>query len=241
MFEHLRCVALRTVKYDDRHNIVTAWSVERGRVGLLVPTGASREAARRRALMMPMALFEGEADVRPDRDLFNIRDVKPLAVLPAISSSPSKTVVAMFLAEVLEKILRDSPPDLHLSEFIFKSVVTLDSLGQRGTANFPLVFLCRLGGFLGIEPDSSTWSHGMVLDMSGGVYRSSVPLNGRWLEADETAVASMIQRLTYDTAGRLALPRQLRRSVLDRILEYYTIHHAPLDSLRSLPVLRDLL
>ena len=208
---------------------------------MLVPAGSSREACRRRALMMPMGLFEGEAEFKPGRDLINIRGVKPMAVLPAISSSPSKSVVAMFIAEVLEKVLRDAPPDKVLSDYIFESVIALDGLSARGTANFPLVFLCRLGTFLGIEPDISTWRPGTVFDLTEGIYRTSIPLTGRWLNPEETAVASIVQRLNYASASRLPISRTARREILDRILEYYTIHLTPLDNLKSLPVLRDLL
>lgn len=241
MYQHLRCVVLRTVKYDDRHSIVTVWSAERGRVGLLVPGGASREAVRRRAIMMPMGIFEGEADVRPGRDLFNIRDVRPMAVLPSVASSPSKAVVAMFLAEVLERVLRDSAPDEVLSEYIFQSVVLLDKLEARGVANFPVVFLCRLSSFLGIEPDLGAWRPGMLFDMTEGVYRRSAPLAGRWLDERQSAVAAMIQRLDFASASRLRIARSVRREILNTILEYYTLHLVPLDNLKTLGVISDIL
>lgn len=241
MYSRLRCVALRTVRYDDRRNIVTVWSAERGRIGLVVPAGSSREASRRRALMMPLGLFECEADVRPGSELLNVRDVRPMAVLPSVNSSPAKTVVAMFLAEVLEKVLRESPPDTRMWDFIFSSVVVLDGMSLRGTANFPLVFLCRLGGMLGIEPDVSEWKPGRFFDMTEGLYRQSAPLDGKWLAPDEAAVAAIVQRMTYASANRLSLSRHLRREILDRILNYYTLHLARLDTLKSLPVVRDLL
>ena len=53
----LRCIALRTTKHSDRHSIVTAWSEQLGRVGLLVSAGNGREDRRRRALMMPLSLI----------------------------------------------------------------------------------------------------------------------------------------------------------------------------------------
>ena len=240
MYTHLKCIALRTVKYDDRRSIVSVWTAERGRLGLLVPAGASREASRRRALMMPLGLFEGEADIRPGRELFNIHDVKPLAVLPSLSDSPAKAVTALFLAEVLDRILRDTPPDPALSRFIFESVVRLDSMNPRGAANFPLVFLARLTAFLGFEPDLSTWRKGRVFDISGGCYRPSAPISGKWLDAEEAAVAAMVQRLDFDSAQRFPMPRSVRREIISRLLEYYSIHHVPMASIHSLPVLIDL-
>lgn len=240
MFTQLRCIALRTTKYDDRHSILSAWSVERGRIGFLIPSGASREACRRRALLMPLSLFEGVADIRPGRDLYNLRDVRPLAVLPGLSADPAKAVVAMFLAEFLEKVLRDTPPDGSLAQFVFESVVKLDSLGPRAVASFPIVFLTRLSAFFGIEPDWSAWRPGMVLDMTDGVYRATPPLSGRWLSPEESAVAVTVQRMSFETASRLRLTRILRRNILDAILQYYSMHLAPFE-LQSLQVVRDLL
>lgn len=236
----LRCIALRAVKYDDRHSILSAWSIERGRVTFLIPGGSTREAARRRALLMPLSLFEGVADFRPGRDILNIRDLRPHKILPSISASPSKSVVAIFLAEFLDKTLRDSPPDENLSRFIFDSVGILDSLPARGVASFPIVFLARLSAFFGIEPDSSAWQPGRFLDMTEGIYRQSPPLKGAWLPPEEARLAATVQRLTYATASRFPLKRETRRAIIDRLLQYYAIHLAPIE-LRSLPILRDLL
>lgn len=241
MYETLHCIALRTIKYDDRRSIVTAWSVERGRVGLLVPAGASREARRRRAIMMPLGLFEGQADIRPGRELMSIRDVQPTAVLAELACNPAKAVVAMFLSEVLEKVLREAAPDVLISEFIFDAVRVLDSLTSAvGVANFPIVFLYKLGLFLGIEPDSGSWRPGSVFDMGGGCWRSSAPTQGRWLDTAEAETAHLISRLDFVNSSRLGLPRTLRRTALDRILEYYSLHYTSLSDLKSLSVVGDI-
>ena len=241
MFQTLRCVALRTIKYDDRRSIVTAWSDELGRVSLLVPAGASREARRRRAIMMPLGLFTGEADVRPGRDILSIRDVRPLEITPTLSADPSKAVVVMFLTEVLERLLRATGPDRALSAFIFDSVRALDSITRpRGVANFPVVFLYRMGHFLGIEPDASDWRPGRLLDLLEGVYRDTPPVHGRYLEAAPSRVAAMLARLDYGRASRLGLPLELRREILKTLIIYYGLHHASLDGLNSLDVAADI-
>lgn len=241
MYETLKCVVLRTIKYDDRRSIVTAWSAERGRVSLLVPAGASREARRRRALMMPLGLFEGEVDLRPGRELLSIRDVRPLKVLPDLCCNPAKAVVAMFLSEVLERSLRDTAPDALLTQYIFDAVELLDKLSRPvGVANFPLVFLYKLGRFLGIEPDTGTWSPGYVFDMQGGLFRRTAPTVGRWIEADEAEFVMLLDRMTFAASERLGISRARRRRALEVLLEYYTLHHAPLSELKSLPVVQEI-
>ncbi|MDO4320625.1 MAG: recombination protein O N-terminal domain-containing protein [Bacteroidales bacterium] len=242
MYQQLRCVALRTIKYDDRRSIVSAWSEQLGRVSFIVPDGASREARRRRALLMPLSLFEGVSDVRSGRDLLSLRDLRPAFVLPELSCDPVKAMVAMFLAEVLERVLREAQPDRLLTAFLFESVVRLDSMCDRtAVANFALVFLYRLGYFAGIQPDGSTWRRGRFFDMTAACFRQSAALEGESLDPDAARLVRLLDGLTYDNSCHLHLPRGVRGGLLDGILRYYSLHHTPLGDLRSLEVVRDMM
>lgn len=241
MYEKLVCVALRTIKYDDRRSIVTAWSDALGRISLIVPAGATREARRRRALMMPLSIFEGEVDVRPGRELLSIRDVRPLHVSQSTAADAGKAVVAMFLSEVLERLLRQSQPDAVLTAFLHESIAALDGMPTAvGVANFPVVFLYRLTRFLGISPDEGSWREGRVLDLLDGVYRSGAPIHGRYLDAAESRLAALLARLDYVNSARLGLPRAVRRAMLERLLGYYSLHYVSLESLRSTQVVAEI-
>lgn len=234
-------MVLRTVRYDDRRSILTAWSAERGRVSFVISDGSSREARRRRALLMPMSLFEGVADIRPGRDIFNLREVRPLHVSVELSMHPAKSVVSLFLAEVLERLLREAQPDPYLSAFIFDSVVCLDGMRRAaGIANFPLVFLYRLGHFAGIEPDVATWSEGAYFDPVSAVFTRTMPSSGEALSPEQAVWVRTLSRLTYASASRLHIPRAVRREILAGVLRYYTLHHTPLSDLKSLPVVSEI-
>lgn len=242
MYQQLRCVALRTIKYDDRRSIVSAWSEQLGRVSFIVPDGASREARRRRALLMPLSLFEGVSDVKTGRELLSLRDLRPSFVLPDLSCDPVKAVVAMFLAEVLERVLREAQPDRLLTAFLFESVVRLDSMTDRtAVANFAPIFLYRLGYFAGIQPDGATWRRGAFFDMSAARFRQSAATEGETLDPQRARLVHLLDCLTYDNSVHLHLPRTIRRELLDGILRYYSLHHSQLRDLRSLDVVTRLL
>ena len=167
MYETLHCIALRTIKYNDSRSILSAWSAERGYVSFAMPAGKGREAGRRRALTMPLAAFEGVCDVRPDREVMFIRDMKPMSVGMAMISDPAKLAMALFLAEVFEKILRNTQHDEIISLTVFDTVSALNAAGPRGVANFALWTLYRLTVPLGIEPDMSDWSPRALFDIEG--------------------------------------------------------------------------
>ncbi len=169
MYSTLHCIALRTIRHSDKNSILSAWTAEAGRVSFAMPEGSGREARRRKAITMPLGLFEGECDIKPGRDILSIRDVKPSPQALGTVPDPGKTVVAMFLADVLDSVLRQPVPDEHLSLFLFDALSTFSRISNpRAVANFHIVFLYRLMRFLGIQPDIGSWRPGAYFDMKEG-------------------------------------------------------------------------
>ncbi|MCM1517639.1 MAG: DNA repair protein RecO [Pseudoflavonifractor sp.] len=241
MYRHLHCIALRTVKYNDRHSILTAYSRETGRVSFLIPGGAGREAARRRALSMPLSLFECTADIRPGREIPPMRDPSQLVALHDIHTNPVKNIMALFIAELLQSVLRESQEDAMLFRFLYESIVRLDTATDKETANFHICFLYKLTRFTGIEPDTRAWRPGRLFDMDDATFRDTPPLHTRCLNADESAVAHLISRMTWDNMSRFRFSRADRRLIIDRILSYYSGHYTALSGLHSLDILRQVL
>lgn len=241
MFQTVRCVALRTIKYDDNRSIVTAWSVELGRLSIAIPAGKGREAQRRRALMMPLSLFEGEVDLRHGREIVTIQDVKPVVVTTSINMNPIKSVIALFLADVLEHILRTNQSDPQLSHFIFESIEYFNDLeAPTAIANFHLYFLFSLGSYIGIEPDIQSWHKGAIFDLKEGIFRSSAPLHTQYLDAQKSEGIVLLSRMTRDNLAHIKLNKTERNEMLDRIIDYYSIHLTRLTPLPSLTVVREM-
>ena len=243
MLTTLQFISLRTVKYDDKRAIVTAWSRSHGRLSLLTAAGATREAARRRALLMPLSLFEGVADLRPDREIYPLREVRPLRVLAHIHAHPLKAVMSLFVADFLEWALRTSPPDQHLTDFLFESVALLDSLRDAtAVANFHLYLLDHLGRFLGIEPDiGSRMADTDVFDMRDGVFRASAPMHSRYHAGSRARAVWLLSRMRPQTLAAFRFTRAERNDILDEILAYYSMHLSPVGALPSLAIVRDVM
>ena len=240
MKEVLHLISLRTVNYSDRHNILSAFTLERGPMSFLTPAGNGREASRRRALLMPMGMVECVADIRPGRDIHPISAPRMLAPLQSLRCSPLKSSLAMFLAESLGSLLREAQPDAVLWHFIEQSVIALDSLPDNRIANFHITCLTRLANILGIWPDSTGFRMGMVFDLIDARFRHSAPTHPEFIAGSRAAMVALLPRLTYNNMYRLRLTRIQRAELLDAVLHYYTLHYAPLDSLKSTDVLRAL-
>lgn len=190
---------------------------------------------------MPLCLFEATVDVRPDREIFNARDIRAHVVLTALTANPVKLMIAQFLAEVLDVVLREAGmPDQNLWLYIYNMVRTLDTLSTDAALNFHLMFLARLTQMLGIEPDASTYSPGKVFDLTEGVFRTTPSLNGTSADPGCTPYIYKLMHLTARHLPRYKTTNAERNALLDGLITYYTSHQYPLTNLKTLTVLRDL-
>lgn len=238
----MELIALRTVRYNDKNSILSAFTAERGRVSVLVSASGSKEARRRRALLMPLSVVDAEIDIRPGRDIFNLRDIRPLSSSLNIFSSHVKSAVAIFLADFLNSLLRQESGDQLLFEFLREEILALEAMDDTAAMNSHIGFLCRLSRFMGIQPDIGSYRNGSFFDMNDGLWRMSPPLHNAWLEQPESRIAFLV-------LSRMASPaytmdhvldcRTVRNRAIDILIEYYTIHFAKLN-LPSLDVLRDM-
>lgn len=233
-------VALKLTRYSDSQSILTAYSREYGKVAFAVPAGKGKGASRLRALTMPLSLVECETEMRPGREVLPLRQPRPLAVLTDLHGNPLKQMMAMFLSEVLAIVLRESVPDSGVYDFIEGSARYLDVSGPGAVANFHICFLLHLGRLLGIEPDTSTYGPGYVLDMRDGIWRPMMPLHGDSLGTEESLAAVGLSRMTYANMHAYRFTRSQRARALDMVLRYYSLHVTPLSGLRSLEILRSM-
>lgn len=240
MYSTLHCIALRTVRHTDTTSLLSVWSREAGRLTLAMPASNSREARRRRALTTPLATFECVGRMQTGREILQVRDLAPSPGTLAYDSNPSKSMVAMFLAEALDLLLRRSEADGTLSDFLFEAISAFASpLPPVAIANFHIVFLFHLAEPLGVGPDTSGWQPGTIFDLRDATFRPTPPMHSDYLSPLEAAFAATLARVNFANMHHLALSHRQRNAILDTILRYYALHLAPLTTLKSLQVLRN--
>lgn len=236
----LHLFALRVTKYSDSKSILSAYTLQHGRMAFAIPAGAGREASRRRALFMPMTPIECISDIRPDREIHTLSEPRALMALHNTHSNPVKSAICLFLAEVLSVTLRESENDAALWHYIYRSIEALDSLRTDKVANFHICFMMGLSQFLGISPDTSYYKEGMTFDMVDATFRLSAPLHSNYQAGSNARLVKTLTRLNYRNMHKLRLAKADRNAILDEILRYYTMHYVSLGNLKSLDVLRAL-
>ena len=105
----MHIIALRTIKHNERSSILTAFSLEAGRVAFALPAGGGREAIRRRALLMPLSAVECVADTRRGTDILLMHEPRPMSAAPsAIHAKAGRTKVCLPISTTAWKCFRHS-------------------------------------------------------------------------------------------------------------------------------------
>ncbi len=239
MLTSVNCIALNTIKYNDKHSILRAYSLEFGCMSFLVPVGNGKEARRRRAMLMSLSMFHCVADIRVGRDINVMRDLSTDMVLSDIHSHPIKSSIAFFISEILSVILREYQEDKTLYYFLQDSLQRLNSI-NKGISNFHICFLIKLIRYLGLEPDYSTYEKGAIFDYAEGLFRSTPPLHTNFLSVEDSEILYKLSRMKFENMYCFKFSRVERQQILDALLKYYTMHYPALSSINSLNVLKEL-
>ena len=239
MTEKFTAIVLDITRHNDKHNIVTVFTRERGRVVFLSPCGSGKAARLRQARLQPLAVIEGDMRFNQTAELQKLGAFSLREVWGDIYFNPMKQMIALFLSEFLNRLLRASMPDENMWDYIVSSLRLFDGM-TKGVSDFHIAFMASLLPFAGIQPDASEYEPGMVFDMRAGVFADRLPPHPDYLQGDEARFASIVSRINFVNVRALRLDGGLRRRILGRLLAYYSIHFPGTANLKSLEVIRDI-
>lgn len=233
--EKIEGIVIDIIKHNDRHNVVTLFTRTRGRMSFLSPASSSKAGKMRNARLLPLSAIETLVKVSQSRELHHLGSVAPLEIWRDIYFNPVKTSITLFLAEFLNRYLRDSSPEPITWDFILMSVRALDRLDPV-SANFHIWFLIRFLDIAGITPDLSNYEPGDCFDMRGGNLVTD-QYHRDTLSPSETALAKSLARISLTNLSAFRFNGSERSAVLQRLLRYYAIHFPGLSSLKSPDIL----
>lgn len=242
MIERIEGIVTDIVKHNDKHNVVTLFTRQRGRMAFLAPVGKSKSGKMRNATLSLMAVVGADVNIRAGKELYNLSRVEPVRLWHSIYANPVKSSLLFFMAEFCSRLVRQYPADENLWNFLTGALERLEALPTSCIANFNLAFLVRLLPILGIEPSAWIWERGDRFDMLSGEMTApdfhSNPNN--LLPEEESRHVPKLLRINFDNMRWFHFSRAERNHTLSRLLDYYSVHLPIGRDYKSLPVLQSL-
>ena len=115
-----RGIVLHTIKYGDSSMVAYLLTEAGGRRNFMVQgVRSARGRGSKLALFQPMFALEFEGLESPRQQLDRFREVRSGLVLQSIPFDVRKSTVALFMAEVLYRLVKESEPNRALFDFVW--------------------------------------------------------------------------------------------------------------------------
>lgn len=229
---------LHTLKYGDSSMVVFLLTDTGGRRSYMVQGVRSRSGrGSKLALFQPMFPVEFEGLEPPRGEMHRFREVRAGFVLQRLPFDVRKSTMALFMAEVLYRLVRESEADGALFDFVWNCVGALDSL-EEGMANFHLWFLANLSRFLGFCPGND-YRPGDWFDIREGLYTKTRPAHVGYMTQECARMLHGLLRCDVRSLGEIGLNRTQRVEFLNAVLVYYGYHLDAISAVQSVRILRE--
>ncbi|WP_290526569.1 DNA repair protein RecO [Alistipes sp.] len=233
-----RGVVLHTLKYGDSSMVVHLLTDVGGRRSYMVQgVRSTRGRGSKLALFQPMFAVEFEGLESPRRQMDSFREIRSGAVLRSVPFDVRKSTIALFMAEVLYRLVRESEPNGPLFDFVWGSVGALDAM-EEGVANFHLWFLANLSRFLGFYPGNA-YTAGAFFDIREGLYTKTPPPHAGYMSGEHARTLDDFIRCDVRCLGEIGLNRRQRVGFLDALLVYYGYHLDAIRAVQSVKILQE--
>ena len=229
-------IVLHAVKYGESRLIVDMFTRTHGRLSFIVSIPKSAKAKLKKQYFQPLTILEVEADIRPQLQLQKLREARLAVTTISIASDPGKLAIGFFVAEFLFHTLRYPGEDAGVFDYVEGAVRWLEER-QEGFANFHLVLLIRLSGWLGCRPNLEGYREGCYFDLREGTFVEQPPLHRDFLMPEDAGKMGLVMRMDFATMHLFRMSHNERNQLLEVILRYYRIHLPGLPELKSVEVL----
>ncbi len=241
MLAKCRGIVISSVPYSESSVVLKCYTDLFGLQSYMVSGLRGKKASIKPSHLLPLSLLELEVYHQQSKNLQRIKELKCVPVLNTIHFNLTKQTIAMFMAELVGKILReDNQQDAKLFEFLFSSVQIVD-LFENNLANFPVFFMIQLSKHLGFSPKNNFSNECTDFSLAEGVFIKDSPNTQDYCKGELGFAMHAIMNLDFDNLNTLKFTGATRKILLQRMIRYYQLHLMVFGDLKSPLVLHEIL
>jgi DNA repair protein RecO (recombination protein O) len=240
MIEKSRGIVLHVIDYSEASIIAKVYTETKGLQSFLV-NGVRKEKARyAHNLFQPLSLIEVVAYFKKPGGLHRISDVSASPQLHHLPYDTAKTTMAIFLAEILYRSIKEEETNPELFKFIDHAVQILD-LQTETTNLFHLNFMLQLSRYLGFYPSGRYSKETPFFDLQEGTFQETKPMHPYYLNSVLSEKFDMLLAYSLEDSGNIRFSSVERKQLLDALVGYYELHHTQGMRIRSHEILAEVL
>ena len=233
-------IILHSVKFAENSLIVKVYTSELGLQSYMLNGVKGKKSKYKSALLQPLSLVELIATSSNSGNLHRVSEINLLKPYTDIPYHLAKRSIAIFLNEVLYRVLKEEHADISMFEFIKNALLVLD-LKQDSCANFHIYFMVQLTAYLGFSPNGSLEEKNTLFDLKEGCFVATIPIHRHYLNAESSMIFYRFLTTTFEDFQSISLNRIQRKELLQALILYYQFHIHSFGEIKSLSILEEII
>lgn len=235
MLSKTKAIVLHRIKYTDNSIIAYLFTEKFGRIGVIVQGGRGKKSKGKVHFFQPLYILSVELNYNHKRGLQRISEISSHEPFLSIPYHETKRTIALFLAEILYKTLKEESENSELFNYLQNAVSYFDLMKEH-LNNFHLIFLFHLSKYLGFYPENNYSVSSPVFDLTKGGYRP-FPDHAHYINKDVNEAFMQLFETGFSDIAHLKITNTQRRILLSKLIDYYRLHFEGFGELKSLEVL----
>lgn len=227
---------LHKMKYKENSIICRCYSQTYGIFSGIIKNAFSKKSKSKGIHFLPLAHLELVFyESKNPSSLKLIKESSLLTFYKSLHLQSEKIAIVFFLAEFLNKTLKEEFQNEKLFDFISASLKILDEK-EKNFANFHLIFMLRLSRYLGFYPNIESRDLEFFC-LKDGVFKETY--ENFCLEKKESLLFKQLLKLDFKDNFNDFSPNQ-SQSLTYILLRYFSFHQQGFGEIKSLEILKSL-
>ena len=233
-----RGIVFKAIKYGETSVIIDLYTRERGLRSFII-NGVRRSKSRNGAgLYRPLSILEAVAFDQHEDKLSRIKEAASAHIYQSLLQHVIKANIALFAIELSRNTIKEKEGNPELYDYLEAWLIHLDSTDEQ-LSYHPLRFLIGLCNHLGFTP-TNNYTDQTYFDLYEGQFYST-PVSTHYGDIPTSYNLHKLLSIEVDSVVDLKMSSIERSQLLDLLIAYIALHIPHFKSLKSLPILRQIL
>ena len=236
MIRKTRGIVLHTTRYGESSLVVHCYTEESGRQTYMVKGVRKSRKQNRSNLFQPLFILDFEVYHKNTAGIQLVKEVNRAIPLNSIPFDITKSTQAIFMAEVLYRVVKEEESNPMMAHFLINSIQYLDAL-EESSPDFHILFMFQLSRHLGFYPQNNYGEGKIFFNLVSGLYKSFAAEPEVQLNEAESILWNRYISLDLQSVKDSDFNGSQRKAMLNNLVRYFKFHVEGMGDIRSLEVL----
>ena len=213
-------IVLKHTLFGDNDIIVKILTENLGLISFMVKGG---KKSNKRKYLQPLMIVSISFKYNIKRNIQYLNKIILKEVTSEILNNPQKSIISLFLCEIISKSLKEGSEDKKAYDFLFNQILWLNKK-NNSILNFDVWFLAHFSKILGISPNFYDVNKNSVkyFNPESGSFSDSTE-NRNW-DHNKSLILFNLLNIEADKLKDFHLNNNLTKFVLKELIHYYDYH-----------------